>query len=181
MTHANSTHFRFWDWSSISVIGSLATSSLLRRRGSKQVTVETKCSSLVQPPMIRNTSDRKCCRRGLVRSETTWKKRNWTNLDELEGFSQTQGWFVVTFTPATQPGFSLITKIFMKFGWSGDSSSRSHSRFYLTRILVKACVYTDRPPCEVIAADLLHQRKNLSAAANQCISLHFFHEVRRLQ
>lgn len=68
---ANSTHFLFWDSSSISVTGSLATSSLLRLRGSKQVTVEMKRSSLVQPPMIRNTSDRKCCTRGLVRSETT--------------------------------------------------------------------------------------------------------------
>ncbi|TNN39711.1 hypothetical protein EYF80_050117 [Liparis tanakae] len=50
----------------IAEAGSLATSSRLRLRGSRQVTVEMKRSSLVQPPMIRNTSDRKCCARGLV-------------------------------------------------------------------------------------------------------------------
>lgn len=102
----------------------------------------------------------------------------WTNLNELEGFSQTQRGFVVTFTPVNQPDFSFITKIFMKFDWSEDSSSRLHSWFYLT---VCVCVCTDPPPCEVIAADLLHQRKDLSAVAYQFICLHFFHEIRRFQ
>ena len=70
VTQANSTHFLLCD-SSPSVSGMRATSSRLRRSGSRQVTVEMNLSSRVQPPMIMNTSDRKCCMRGLVRSETT--------------------------------------------------------------------------------------------------------------
>lgn len=156
---ANSTHFLFWDSSSISVIGSLATSSLLRLRGSKHVTVEMKRSSLVQPPIIRNTSDRKCRTRGLVRSETTCKHviRTCTK-PQKKAFSHK-----IAKKNNNVPEFDKITLM---------SDMTTH--FW-------SSLHTDLPAGEVIGADLLQQRKSLTAAANQFIGLHFFYKVCRLQ